>query len=1264
MDSFNPNSHAWRHQDLPRDDEDLVQSSSQPYASRYSANVPDRGHRHVQSLTSNPSQHPNYRPIQPQSNFMPSTSFGPAPVSHTYQRDNNLVDLSHQDYNFNDLMTPEYSDNYISEQTTPQELIWQEQFITPNTAESQITESSSQAVNAQEPEVSTSRPPTESRNVQQNPRYVSGAQLLSPQLSSPSPPPPASHHQHGHHLVTPGMPQPSTHDNDTAVATSASLQPLTTEALNQSQRPLRQASVSPVVIISSHNRGDSPARTTFPRARSPSKRSRGSSLYETAAAEARSADIQRVTSSNDDSNSRLMPPDPFDSEFYSAEPEERLGQGPNQRTNEQIMSINELADHRQMSEKNADVEDWLAKSETGSAAGDDARDRPSRSSRRRNDRPRAHSAAARADATGIPVYSDKHIPGPGVLIEENSNDEFSEDDAASLASTETSNNVPGSPPVLESKLHQMDSGTNEFPTFEDDEVPPELQEPLPRQFYRRGPWQDPIRGPPVSSQDQPNSSSAAAWRFNQEAAKWESASRAATWGTRRRLSEGEVSAIVDGSKVRHLSLAKRGRERGSTLLNKARGLIPKRSNSNIKKGAQLPSDETSRPEAPAHRESTSSIKPVQRITSFGKPKSPALNTGSAIMAMTGNLAAIGHSGSFTTEPEQKSEGLRSPLQLMRKVRSKSDVTKAANASPGLADLMRGYGGPPMPTLASPMQERPDFIKSETLNDATFDDDDDELIDEAGIKMDLSIRAEHIIPTYEGFKNHARQLNPRLELYLIDRIGQEQIRRYKKLVETKIKHIRAVTVQKKCSSGPHCFALGGAGTILPPRTSAKDPDTVCAQFQVTNSIEGEIDESSFEEGVVTPALFPPGIPLPPVQRLPAEFECILCFKVKKFQKPSDWTKHVHEDIQPFSCTFPNCNEPKSFKRKADWVRHENERHRRLEYWKCNVQECNHICYRKDNFVQHLVREHKKTEPKVKSRGSGSSKARPNSQTAWQQEQDDEVWQLVDSCRHETLNKPRDEPCKFCGNVCSSWKKLSVHMGKHMEQLAMPVLELVDMKEVAPDTIISPIEQNYGQSNVTIGAPAMLGSVDHPALSPYALSAHSTYHSSSAGQSPAGLQVHPQMANSYDPGYYSNGMNTPMQGQMSHAEAMSSIQSTSAPYLTHGGSSGGHFASINTQLGSYPSMVQTPGSAHTMQSGFPRSEAGYGYNSDQAQYQQNSMNSYQHYTPTSAAGPFASDPAPQQNMGQNYNLESHATQGMYDYNEQHMNGSNNAQYLHYN
>jgi hypothetical protein len=207
-----------------------------------------------------------------------------------------------------------------------------------------------------------------------------------------------------------------------------------------------------------------------------------------------------------------------------------------------------------------------------------------------------------------------------------------------------------------------------------------------------------------------------------------------------------------------------------------------------------------------------------------------------------------------------------------------------------------------------------------------------------------------------------------------------------------------------------------------------------------------NDSNPGEGALNDETFPQGVPMPPTRNLPAEFECQLCFKAKNFQKPSDWTKHVHEDVQPFTCTYEKCKEPKSFKRKADWVRHENERHRHLEWWICQVDDCRHPCYRKDNFLQHLVREHKLPEPKQKTKAA-IKKARLT----------EPAWMMLEQCHHETSNRPQEEPCKFCGKTFPTWKKLTVHLAKHMEHISLPILRLVEQRAVDANTIISPVEQ---------------------------------------------------------------------------------------------------------------------------------------------------------------------------------------------------------------
>lgn len=69
--------------------------------------------------------------------------------------------------------------------------------------------------------------------------------------------------------------------------------------------------------------------------------------------------------------------------------------------------------------------------------------------------------------------------------------------------------------------------------------------------------------------------------------------------------------------------------------------------------------------------------------------------------------------------------------------------------------------------------------------------------------------------------------------------------------------------------------------------------------------------------------------------------------------------------------------------------------------------------------------------------------------------DDIWGRVARCRRDTTKQPKDEPCRFCGNICTSWKKLTVHLAKHMEQISMPILPLVDQEQISADTVISPV-----------------------------------------------------------------------------------------------------------------------------------------------------------------------------------------------------------------
>jgi len=874
---------------------------------------------------------------------------------------------------------------------------------------------------------------------------------------------------------------------------------------------------SPIVRVENYSRGDSPARVQR-LGRSSSKRSRAS------LSAAHLAPYAETDSSEDDLEHNQHAQDlghlavDIDPSF-PGKTVSRKGVEPDMRdqlNEDPIPTLQEQEDRRHISEKNAEVEEWLVHSEAGSEATADQPQRTrSRSSNPLGERRRARSMgdqfSTRANAPGLGAagasYDHSGIPGPGLLLDEESGEE--EDLAA-----DTEEYSPDSPPAIVDEDTTFSTANEQLFTAEP---------------YRSRPWQDPPYHPAVDGfTAQPATANAAIMRFRQRADNIETASRAATWGTRR-LSDTDIGKVAgDRGLLKRLSFGRekdknkdKSERRGSFFEQAATKLLPKRSNTNLRRKTvpgTLRSPNLNVPET-SRKDSAGSSAPSK----LGKKsKQPILNTGSAVAAMAGQFAAIGGSGSISATAAATPHGpwtqAKSAIKRTRSRSELGDIKSSGSANPGLVDLMAQHGGPPMPTLASPPNELPHAKPFGPVGDNEDEEGnegegEDEATDDKGVVMDLKVRADDINPTFEGFKSNVRQLNPRLVEFMVDRIGREQVRRYKKLLELKVKHLKAVN-DANCTSGKHCFALGGEASTLPSKANAKDPESSYTGHHLNCAGASDNESSAFGDGIVTASQFPPGVPLPPAKRLPTEFECPLCFKVKKFQKPSDWTKHVHEDVQPFTCTFGNCAEPKSFKRKADWVRHENERHRQLEWWTCNMPDCSHTCYRKDNFVQHLVREHKMPEPKIKSSRApvkATSRAKAGRSQVeviedWKaelpgsldpaQDEVDKVWALVEDCRHDTKKLPREEACKFCGNVCNSWKKLTVHLAKHMEQISMPVLRLVEQQDLTLNTIISPIEQQRMPQHQQSVSPQ--GSVGMPKFE-------------SVSASPSGIPAHiPQAA----------------------------------------------------------------------------------------------------------------------------------------------------------
>lgn len=834
------------------------------------------------------------------------------------------------------------------------------------------------------------------------------------------------------------------------------------DTLSINPTPTSIPSQSPLVKVSTYTRGDSPTRDESERERRRSSRSSihlspshenndGSEMY----------DDDTGLGLVDHANTRAE-----DGSWIRNPATGHAGLDPSVRGDDFVPSPKDVEEERHRVERNVDIEIWSA---SVSAANSDAGDEYFVQSPHTRQRPRSVSAIeTRQDYFSIMQRDDSSIPGPGQLIHES--DPGSDFETASYDGSSSEDGLPS----LESCLQN---------------------DPIARQFMRQYPWQDPAHLPlPVSTKSQPDSSWSAMQLYEDLAKEFETASRVATWGTKP-LTDSEVDSLLESDGfLKNLSISK------SSLLK----LLPKRSNSASKHkrrlsqtGSQRSSfeDEALHQDHEGKRESIAGSM-LSRRSSLNRPKSPNGVLAAALFASQMATSIGGHS-SISAAPTATHKGGLSPATLISRFRNRSK-SEGARAAPDLQELNLEK---PRPTIVPTPSPQPRASVAPAIDGG--DDDDDDSMDDKGVLMDLTPSLQQIVPTQDGFRKQISSLNPRLEQALVDRFANEQIRRFTKLIEDKNKHASAVK-KGKCGARHRCFASGGEAQILDPKGNAKDPNATHCQFQISGPEASDDESKGIMDGTVTPAVFPHGVPIPPVKKLPAEFECTLCFKAKKFYKPSDWTKHIHEDISPFTCTFPKCGEPKSFKRKADWVRHENERHRQLEWWACNMPECDHKCYRKDNFVQHLVREHKRPEPKSKKTKSSASNSAEEQDVA-------NLWKQVDECHKETTRSPTEEPCRFCGNVCDDWKKLTVHLAKHMEQIALPILQLLEkhnsttnngVKAMRKATSVSPISP--APSAGVLGYPPESVPKTEPSMNGTMMSRQVSYGTSQNGEQP---NLHP-------------------------------------------------------------------------------------------------------------------------------------------------------------
>jgi SH3 domain len=140
-----------------------------------------------------------------------------------------------------------------------------------------------------------------------------------------------------------------------------------------------------------------------------------------------------------------------------------------------------------------------------------------------------------------------------------------------------------------------------------------------------------------------------------------------------------------------------------------------------------------------------------------------------------------------------------------------------------------------------------------------------------------------------------------------------------------------------------------------------------------------------------------------------FECPICRKIAQFETTRtthSWMKHVFSDLQPYICTFEECDkEEETFESRHRWFAHELRFHRRL--WTCYGH-----CDQKFPSGT-LFREHVR-----KSRHIAAN----------------QLPALAEMCEGpiDVASKTR---CPLCRAEVTGIKKLEKHIGRHMEEVAL-------------------------------------------------------------------------------------------------------------------------------------------------------------------------------------------------------------------------------------
>jgi len=141
-----------------------------------------------------------------------------------------------------------------------------------------------------------------------------------------------------------------------------------------------------------------------------------------------------------------------------------------------------------------------------------------------------------------------------------------------------------------------------------------------------------------------------------------------------------------------------------------------------------------------------------------------------------------------------------------------------------------------------------------------------------------------------------------------------------------------------------------------------------------------------------------------------FECPYCLLTKNVSNDRRWKKHVLEDLQPYVCTYGDCELYDHFFESRDaWFKHEAQQHRTK--WSCNID--GHMEHDSEgHFLLHMRTDH-------------------------DQNFDEVQFSLVKSM----FRRPTNSLEGMCNLCCRQSNNLRSHLSRHLQQIAIFALPRV-------------------------------------------------------------------------------------------------------------------------------------------------------------------------------------------------------------------------------